>query len=923
MAPARQKLVIVESPTKAKTIRKFLGKDYRVEASMGHVRDLPASADQIPKEIKNESWARIGVDVDHGFQPVYIVQPEKKKVVSDLKKALEDADVLYVATDEDREGESIGWHLVQVLKPKVPIHRMVFHEITEDAIQKALSSPRAIDEHLVQAQETRRVLDRLVGYTVSPLLWKKVKPKLSAGRVQSVAVRLLVLRERERMAFVSGTYWDVKAEMEKSATPFESQLVSLGGVRLATGKDFDETTGKVSAGANVLLLSEAQARDLEARLKGKPFKVVSVETRSQTRSPAPPFTTSTLQQEANRKLGLSARRTMQVAQRLYENGFITYMRTDSTNLSEEAITAARSLVSRKYGNEFLSEKPRQYSTKSKGAQEAHEAIRPAGTQMPTADELKLDGPEHRLYDMIWKRTVATQMAEAKLSFTTVKLEVTVPAPFTRPQGTSSDIAEFRASGKEVVFPGFFRAYVEGNDDTEDGDDKSSPLPAMKEGDNADCKALEALGHETKPPARYTEATLVKALEKEGIGRPSTYASIIDTIQQRGYVLGKNKQLIPTFIGMAVTRLLEESLKDVVDLAFTAAMEVRLDEIAEGKSALEYLDAFYKTQLLGGVAGGAELDAKEMCTVESPRTAPYVIRVGRYGPYVDYGTTEEKKTVSLPEDTAPADVTKEYIDQLIAKASLGNTSLGNHPESSLPIYLMHGRYGHYVQLGEVVDGGDKPKRTSIPANVDPTTMNLEKALQLLALPRTVGEHPETGKVVKAGIGMYGPYVLYDRTYASLKAEDDVLTVSLDRAIQLINEKRARFGGQDALRELGDHPEDKKPVKIMSGRYGPYIKWNRVNASLPEGVTAEEVTMERAVELLAERAGKKGGKAARGGKKAAAPKAEKAEKAPAKKKTTKKAAAKTASADGAEAPAAPAKKAAPKMKVNKKKAAESES
>ncbi|MBC7792738.1 MAG: type I DNA topoisomerase, partial [Clostridia bacterium] len=395
------KLVIVESPTKAKTIRKFLGKEYRVEASMGHVRDLPASADQIPKEIKGEDWARIGVDVEHGFTPVYIVQPEKKKVVADLKKALEDATELFVATDEDREGESIGWHLVQVLKPKVPIHRMVFHEITEEAIKKALASPRAIDEHLVQAQETRRVLDRLVGYIVSPLLWKKVKPKLSAGRVQSVAVRLLVLRERERVAFVSGTYWDVKAQLEKSKAPFESQLVSLGSTRLATGKDFDETTGKVSSGANVLLLSEDQARELEAKLKGKPFKVASVETRSQTRSPSPPFTTSTLQQEANRKLGLSARRTMQVAQRLYENGFITYMRTDSTNLSEEAITASRSLVERKYGREFLSEKPRQYTTKSKGAQEAHEAIRPAGTLMPTADELKLDGPEHRVYDMIW------------------------------------------------------------------------------------------------------------------------------------------------------------------------------------------------------------------------------------------------------------------------------------------------------------------------------------------------------------------------------------------------------------------------------------------------------------------------------------------------------------------------------------------
>ncbi len=885
-----QKLVIVESPTKAKTIRKFLGKEYRVEASMGHVRDLPASADQIPKEVKSQPWARIGVDVDNGYAPVYIVQPEKKKVVADLKKALDDADELFVATDEDREGESIGWHLVQVLKPKVPIRRMVFHEITQEAIKKALASPRAIDEQLVQAQETRRILDRLVGYTVSPLLWKKVKPKLSAGRVQSVAVRLLVLRERERMAFVSGTYWDVKAMLEKSKTPFESQLISLGGVRLATGKDFDESTGKISAGSNVLLLSEQQARELEAKLRGRDFKVVSVETRSQTRSPSPPFTTSTLQQESNRKLGLSARRTMQVAQRLYENGFITYMRTDSTNLSEEAINASRALVSRKYGDEYLSEKPRQYNTKSKGAQEAHEAIRPAGSGMATAEELKLDGPEAKLYEMIWKRTVATQMAEAKLSFTTVKLEVTVPGPYQRPQGTNSDVAEFRASGKEVVFPGFFRAYVEGSDDPDEAlDDQGSHLPTMKEGDGANCQSLEALGHETKPPARYTEATLVKALEKEGIGRPSTYASIIDTIQYRGYVVAKNKQLIPTFIGMAVTRLLEEALKHVVDLTFTADMESRLDEIAEGKSALQYLDDFYKKELLGGVEGGAALDAREMCTIDSPRAAPYLIRVGRYGAYVDYSTNpEEKKTVSLTDDTAPADVTKEMIDDLIGRASLNNKPVGTFPETGEQIYVMHGRFGHYMQLGEFVDGKKKPKRVSIPKNMDPRNIDLAVAQKLMELPRALGEHPETGKVVRAGIGMFGPYVLHEGKYASLKPEDDVLTVSLDRAVQLIKEKKDRFGqSQEVLREMGQHPEDQKAVLVVKGKYGPYLKWNKVNASLPEGLAPEELSMERAIELLAERAAKKGAKGRRGG---GAAKAAAADTETDAKPTKKKAAAK---------------------------------
>lgn len=898
MAARSQKLVIVESPTKAKTIRKYLGAGYRVEASMGHVRDLPASADEIPKEIKGKPWARIGVDIENGYAPVYIVPPEKKKVVAELKRALAESDELFLATDEDREGESIGWHLAQVLQPDVPTRRMVFHEITESAIQEALAHPRALDENLVQAQETRRVLDRLVGYTVSPLLWKKVAPKLSAGRVQSVAVRLLVLRERERMAFMAATYWDIEAELEKNTSRFKAELISLGDVRLATGKDFDEHTGKLAADKKVLLLGEAEARSLLEKLSGRPFEVAGIETRAQTRSPYPPFTTSTLQQEANRKLGLSARRTMQVAQKLYENGHITYMRTDSVNLSEEAIQAARGLVSRKYGDEYLSPEPRRYSTKSKGAQEAHEAIRPSGSKMPTVDELGLDGPEGRLYDLIWKRTVATQMAEARLAFTTVRFLVDVPG--------DSRKAEFRSSGKEVVFPGFFRAYVEGSDDPDEAlEDRSNQLPRMDEKERVPCIQLDAIGHETKPPARYTEATLVKALEKEGIGRPSTYASIIDTIQHRGYVIAKNKQLVPTFTAMAVTRVLEQSLEQIVSVQFTAAMEEKLDEIAEGKSALAYLDEFYKEQVLGGVKRGEALDPRDMCTITHERIAPYTIRVGRYGPYIEYTVEGERKTVSLPQDVAPADVTKSFIEEQRAKAALGNTSLGKHPETGLDIFMMHGRFGHYLQLGEMVEGGEKPKRTSIPKNLDPARITYEQALALMALPRTVGNHPETGKVVKAGIGMYGPYVLYDKTYASLKPEDDVLTIGLERALVLITEKRSRFAQQEPLRELGAHPADGKPIVVLAGRYGPYVKWNKLNASLPQGLTAEEVTVDRAVQLLAERAEKKGAKRRGGrGKGASAEAAE-----PSANAATTTVAAKTPKAK---------KKAAPKKKKAAKKA-----
>ncbi|MCA9561425.1 MAG: type I DNA topoisomerase, partial [Myxococcales bacterium] len=750
-------LVIVESPTKARTIRKFLGAGFTVEASMGHVRDLPSSAAELPAKIKGEPWARLGVDVDHGFAPVYVVPAEKKKVVTALKSAMAGAEVVYLATDEDREGESIGWHLLQVLKPKVPTYRMVFHEITREAIQQALAAPRAVDEQLVQAQEARRVLDRLVGYVVSPLLWKKVRPRLSAGRVQSVAVRLLVLRERERMAFVSGEWWDLKATVDKAGARFDAQLVALGGQAVATGRDFDEHTGRVAEGRNVLLLGGADAQALQTHLAGRPLTVASVDRKIQVRQPYPPFTTSTLQQEANRKLGFGASMTMQVAQRLYENGHITYMRTDSVNLSNEAINSVRAMIQSRYGAEMLSPKPRQYTTRSKGAQEAHEAIRPAGTAMATARELGLTGPEARLYELIWKRTVATQMADAQVAMTTVRLTSEEP-------GTGR-VAEFRASGRQVVFAGFFRAYVEGTDDPEQVlDDRDQPLPPLSEGEQVACIELDAVRHETRPPARYTEATLVKALETQGIGRPSTYATIIDTVQARGYVRNAQRQLVPTFTAMAVTGLLEETLGKVVDVEFTASMEGWLDDVAVGADAEKYLDRFYREDLLDGVEKGEQFDARSVCTITSERFAPYRVRIGRYGPFVEYDAEGEDKprSFTLPEEVPPADVDRAFIDGLRERAEQGEAPLGMDPDSGLPVYLRVGRFGPYVQLGEATEEEPKPKRASLPPKTNVDDVGLTQALALLSLPRTLGAHPEDGKTVRAGLGRFGPYVVHDKT-----------------------------------------------------------------------------------------------------------------------------------------------------------------
>ncbi|MFS8119062.1 MAG: type I DNA topoisomerase, partial [Microcoleus sp.] len=696
-------LVIVESPTKARTIRNFLPSTYRVEASMGHVRDLPSSAEEIPEAVKGEKWAQLGVNVEADFEPLYVIPKDKKKIVKELKDALKDATELILATDEDREGESISWHLLQILKPKVPIKRMVFHEITREAIRDALTHCRDIDNRVVQAQETRRILDRLVGYTLSPLLWKKIAWGLSAGRVQSVAVRLLVRRERERRAFRQGSYWDLKAVLEKGKISFDAKLVTVGNVKVANGSDFDENTGQIIAGRRVLLLNEDQARALLSRIQNKPWTVSNLEERPVTRKPSPPFTTSTLQQEANRKLRLGARETMRIAQSLYERGFITYMRTDSVHLSEQAIAAARSCVQELYGSEYLSPQPRKYTTKSKGAQEAHEAIRPAGSSFRTPQQTGLSGVDFRLYDLIWKRTVASQMADSRQTHVTLQTQV--------------EDAGFRSSGKRIDFPGFLRAYVEGSDDPDAAlEDQEVILPALKVGDKPNCKDLQAVGHETQPPARYTEASLVKMLESEGVGRPSTYASIIGTIVDRGYAKLIANALIPTFTAFAVTTLLETHFPDLVDTGFTSRMEQTLDEIATGEAKwLPYLQKFYTGEM------GLQTQVKEQESQIDAKVARTVILenitakvcIGKYGAYLEAESEEGQVKASIPQDLTPADLDPEKVEFLLKQKTEGPEKLGLHPDTGEPIYVLIGNYGPYVQLGDVSDTNKKPKRSSLP------------------------------------------------------------------------------------------------------------------------------------------------------------------------------------------------------------------
>jgi DNA topoisomerase-1 len=887
-----KKLVIVESPTKARTIRRFLPGDYQVEASMGHVRDLPASAAEIPEEFKSKPWARLGVRIEDGFEPLYVVSPRKKQVVSQLKKALKGASELYIATDEDREGESIGWHLVELLEPKVPVRRMVFHEITADAIRGALEETRSIDHHLVDAQETRRVLDRLVGYTISPLLWKKIAPKLSAGRVQSVAVRLMVLREQERLRFVPASYWDLKARLARAAgekaAPFEAVLTQFGGVRLASGRDFDPDTGQLKdgleVGRDVLLLQEGKARDIAERAGRAPFEVRTIEERMAKRSPAPPFTTSTLQQEASRKLGLSARDTMRIAQGLYENGHITYMRTDSTNLAQEAIEGSRAAIERLYGRDYLSSQPRQYATKSKSAQEAHEAIRPAGREMRTADAIGLSGRERQVYDLIWKRTLACQMAEARLKFVTATIDARLD---------DGDTATFRASGRTTIFPGFFRAYVEGSDDPDAAlEEREQPLPELAEGDALDCHGVEADGHETKPPARFTEASLVKLLESEGIGRPSTYASIIDTVINRGYARKNAQQLVPTFTAFATNNLLESQFRQLVDTEFTANMEQALDDIAAGVlDATPYLKNFYLGDqgIESRVQGGLEaIDAREISTIRSPKWEPYLVRVGRFGPYAEGELGGERATASIPDDIAPADLTRERLEELVVEGNKGDLVLGEFPGSDKPMLLKRGRFGPYLQLGEEGEGGAKPQRMSIPAGMNPGEVDFELAVSLLSLPRVVGVHPETGDPIEASIGRYGPFVKHGNKYASLTKEDDVLEVGLERALELLAKKRGR---REPLRVVGKHPETGEDVELHEGRFGPYVKHGGTNASLGRGQDPEGLGLDEALELLAAREAKDGAtdrKSTRGRK--GATKAKGGAKKTAAKKTAKRKAAK---------------------------------
>ncbi|WP_263840969.1 type I DNA topoisomerase [Salinibacter sp.] len=851
-----KRLVVVESPTKARTIREFLPETgYRVEASMGHIRDLPASADQIPSEYKDEDWSRLGVKVTNGFEPLYVVPPDKKEVVRDLKQAVSDADRLYIATDEDREGESIGWHLIHTLDPDVPVERMVFHEITEDAIQRALDDTRDIDQHLVEAQQTRRILDRLVGYSISPLLWRKIKPKLSAGRVQSVAVRLLVRKERERITFVPATYWDLDAQLAKQGLGVEAEMTHLNEVRLASGKDFDEDTGRLkeslTEGEDVVLLDEEQATALAEGLPEARWRIDDIKERTRTKSPFPPFITSTLQQEANRKLNLSSSRTMSVAQSLYENGYITYMRTDSTNLSSEAVEGARRTVAQRYGDEYLSDGVRQYSS-SDSAQEAHEAIRPAGSEMKTKDELGLSGIEAALYDLIWKGMLATQTADAKVRYTNVYFDAEV----------DGDVARFRASGKRLDFPGFFRVLVEGSEDPEAAlRDQERPLPPLEVGETAaqsaddegfQVRSVEPLGHETKPPSRYTEASLVETLEEEGIGRPSTYASIIGTIQQRGYVRKKGSALVPTFTAFATNNLMETQFEPLVDVHFTAEMEDVLDDIARGrKDPTPYLRDFYKGE--EGVEtrveqGLDDIDPKQISEMSFPdQWGEYVVRVGKYGAYVEGEMDGATVTASIPDDLAPGDTTEERLREILEEANRGDRVLGIHPEASLPVLLKSGPYGPYVQLGDDEEEDD-PKRVSLPPDVEPEDVDFDLGVRIVDLPRTLGEHPDTGKEIEADIGRYGPYVRHEGTFASLQKGDDVLEVGLERARELIRRKENR---NQPDRVLGPHPGSDEPVEVWNGRYGPYVKHDGTNASLKDDQSIDDVTMDDALDLLAEK------------------------------------------------------------------------
>ncbi|MFD3437013.1 type I DNA topoisomerase [Streptomyces sp. NPDC058685] len=924
-AQGGRRLVIVESPAKAKTIKGYLGPGYVVEASVGHIRDLPNGAAEVPEKYTGEV-RRLGVDVEHDFQPIYVVNADKKAQVRKLKEQLAESDELYLATDEDREGEAIAWHLLEVLKPKVPVHRMVFHEITKDAIRDAVANPRELNQRMVDAQETRRILDRLYGYEVSPVLWKKVMPRLSAGRVQSVATRLVVERERERIAFRSAEYWDLtgtfstgRAGDASDPSTLTARLNTVDGQRVAQGRDFG-SDGRLKS-AQVLHLDEANARSLAAALENATFAVRSVESKPYRRSPYAPFRTTTLQQEASRKLGFGAKATMQVAQKLYENGFITYMRTDSTTLSDTAVSAARAQVTQLYGANYLPDKPRVYAGKVKNAQEAHEAIRPSGDRFRTPAETGLTGDQFKLYELIWKRTVASQMKDATGNSVTVKIG-----------GVAADgrDAEFTASGKTITFHGFMKAYVEGADDPNaELDDRERRLPQVAEGDALTSEEISVDGHATKPPARYTEASLVKELEEREIGRPSTYASIIGTILDRGYVFKKGTALVPSFLSFAVVNLLEKHFGRLVDYDFTARMEDDLDRIARGEAqAVPWLRRFYFGEgddkgaasaagngdgdHLGGlkelVTDLGAIDAREISSF--PVGSAIVLRVGRYGPYIERGEkdSEGHQRADVPDDLAPDELTVEYAEELLAKPS-GDFALGTDPSTGHEIVAKDGRYGPYVT--EVLPEGTpktgknavKPRTASLFKSMSLDTVTLEDALKLMSLPRIVGADTE-GVEITAQNGRYGPYLKKGTDSRSLETEDQLFNITLEEALAIYAQpkQRGRAAAKPPLKELGTDPVSERPVVVKDGRFGPYVTDGETNATLRTGDSVEEITPERGYELLAEKRAK--GPAKKTAKKAPA------KKAPAKKTAAKKTAAKKTTT---------AKKTAAKKTVAKKSAA----
>ncbi|MEU3399015.1 type I DNA topoisomerase [Streptomyces filamentosus] len=913
-----RRLVIVESPAKAKTIKGYLGPGYVVEASVGHIRDLPSGAAEVPEKYTGEV-RRLGVDVEHDFQPIYVVNADKRAQVKKLKDLLAESDELFLATDEDREGEAIAWHLQEVLKPKVPVHRMVFHEITKDAIQAAVANPRELNKRMVDAQETRRILDRLYGYEVSPVLWKKVMRGLSAGRVQSVATRLVVERERERIAFRSAEYWDLtgtfstgRAGDPSDPSSLTARLAAVDGKRVAQGRDFG-ADGRLKSEA-VLHLDEANARALAASLADTRFAVRSVESKPYRRSPYAPFRTTTLQQEASRKLGFGAKATMQVAQKLYENGFITYMRTDSTVLSDTAVAAARAQVTQLYGADYLPEKPRVYAGKVKNAQEAHEAIRPSGDRFRTPAETGLTGDQFKLYELIWKRTVASQMKDATGNSVTVKIG-----------GTSADgrDAEFSASGKTITFHGFMKAYVEGADDPNaELDDRERRLPQVAEGDALSAEEITADGHATKPPARYTEATLVKELEEREIGRPSTYASIIGTILDRGYVFKKGTALVPSFLSFAVVNLLEKHFGRLVDYDFTARMEDDLDRIARGEAqSVPWLRRFYFGEGEGAATGGAAdagngdgdhlgglkelvtdlgaIDAREISSF--PVGDGIVLRVGRYGAYVERGEREQEgyQKADVPEDLAPDELTVEYAEELLAKPS-GDFELGTDPVSGHQIVAKAGRYGPYVteilpeDTPKTGKNAVKPRTASLFKTMSLDTVTLEEALQLMSLPRVVGTDAE-GVEITAQNGRYGPYLKKGTDSRSLTSEDQLFSITLEEALAIYAQpkQRGRAAAKPPLKELGTDPVSEKPVVVKDGRFGPYVTDGETNATLRTGDSVETITPERGYELLAE-------------KRAKTPAKKTAKKAPAKKTAAKKTAAKKTAAKTTAAKKTAAKK-----------------